>query len=64
MNENSFIFKYAVYDLECSVKKPVGAFKTLAEAKRFAREVVAFEDSFMERPVNCYPLTQIGGKPL
>lgn len=38
MNENSFIFKYAVYDLECSVKKPVGAFKTLAEAKRFARE--------------------------
>ena len=26
--------------------------------------VVAFEDSFMEKPVNCYPLTQIGGKPL
>lgn len=26
--------------------------------------VVAFEDSFMENPVNCYPLTQIGGKPL
>lgn len=25
--------KYAVYDLECSVKKPVGTFKTLAEAK-------------------------------
>lgn len=26
--------------------------------------VVAFEDSLMEKPVNCYPLTQIGGKPL
>ena len=26
--------------------------------------VVAFEDSFMEKPVKCYPLTQIGGKPL
>lgn len=26
--------------------------------------VVAFEDSFMEKPVNCYPITQIGGKPL
>lgn len=26
--------------------------------------VVAFEDSFMEKPANCYPLTQIRGKPL
>lgn len=26
--------------------------------------VVAFENSLMEEPVNCYPLTQIGGKPL
>lgn len=26
--------------------------------------VVAFKDSFMEKPVNCYQLTQIGGKPL
>lgn len=26
--------------------------------------VVAFADSFMEEPVNCYPLTQIGGRPL
>lgn len=26
--------------------------------------VIAFADSFMEEPVNCYPLTQIGGRPL
>lgn len=26
--------------------------------------VVAFENSLMEEPINCYPLTQIGGKPL
>lgn len=26
--------------------------------------VVAFADSFMEEPINCYPLTQIGGRPL
>lgn len=39
MNENSFIFKYAVYDLECSVKKPVGAFNTASEAKKVFTEI-------------------------
>ena len=45
--------------LEWAVKHPEWVVKNVTTLF-----VVAFEDSFMDKPANCYPLTQIGGKPL